>query len=131
MKRDMDLVRRLLLIVEGETYPRMVTISPGENSFNSEAPMYKHFDLLKEADFLRGNITNSGSDSEHNELYYIDTELTWKGYEFLDSVRDPDIWKKTKEGANKIGGASVEFLWDIAKAYGKHVVKEKLGLDLS
>jgi hypothetical protein len=41
--------------------------------------------------------------------------LTWFGHDFLDSVRDPAIWKATKEGAAKIGGFSVHLLGALAK----------------
>ena len=57
--------------------------------------------------------------------------LTWEGREFLDSVRNPETWAKTKEGAHKIGTWSISLLSDMAKAYAKHLAKEKLGLDLS
>ena len=60
----------------------------------------------------------------------MDLELTWNGNEFLEAVRDPEVWRRTKEGAQRAGSASVEFIWEMAKAYGKHVIKERLGLDL-
>lgn len=56
--------------------------------------------------------------------------MTWNGHEFLDAVRDPEIWQKTKDGASKVGSASIEFLWEMAKAYAKHLAKERLGMIL-
>jgi hypothetical protein len=35
------------------------------------------------------------------------TGLTSSGHEFPDSVRDPEIWRKTIEGANKAGSFTV------------------------
>ena len=58
------------------------------------------------------------------ELY-----LTWQGHEFLNSIRDPEVWSKTKEGAKKVGNFSIQFIGEIAKAYAKHVAKERLGID--
>ena len=49
--------------------------------------------------------------------------LTWRGHDFLDSVRDPEIWRKTKEGATKAGGFTLDLLMDLAKA----IIKAKLG----
>jgi hypothetical protein len=49
----------------------------------------------------------------------------------LESVRNPETWQKTKEGAHKIGSWSVSLLSDMAKAYAKYLAKEKLGLNLS
>jgi hypothetical protein len=31
--------------------------------------------------------------------------MTWAGHDFLDSVRDEQVWRKTKEGALKAGGS--------------------------
>jgi hypothetical protein len=30
------------------------------------------------------------------------TGLTWKGHEFMDTVRDGEIWRQTKETATKV-----------------------------
>jgi hypothetical protein len=56
--------------------------------------------------------------------------LSWKGCEFLDTVRSPEVWQRTKEAAGKIGGVSIAVLAEIAKATAKTVIKEHLGLDL-
>lgn len=45
-------------------------------------------------------------------------------------VRDPEVWRRTKDGVSKIGGASLSVAWELGKAYGKHVIKERLGLDI-
>lgn len=54
----------------------------------------------------------------------IVTALTWKGHEFLDDIRDPDIWQKTKERAGSLASVGIAFVWEIAKAE----IKTKLGL---
>ena len=66
---------------------------------------------------------------------YIDVDrhtirISWAGYEFLDSVRDPDIWRKTKEGAQKMGSWTVKLLADIATGFIKAKAIE-LGLPIS
>ncbi|QOC46423.1 DUF2513 domain-containing protein [Komagataeibacter rhaeticus] len=50
--------------------------------------------------------------------------LTWEGHEFLDTVRDPEIWRKTKERAKGVASVGIGFLWEIAKAE----TRLKLGL---
>jgi len=45
-------------------------------------------------------------------------------------VCDPEIWRETKEGASKIGAASVQFLWEIGKGILKAKAKHHLGIDL-
>ena len=54
--------------------------------------------------------------------------LTYRGHEFLDTIRDEEVWRRTKAGVTKMGGASIELLWEIGKAYGKQVAQEKLGI---
>ncbi|RMU13536.1 DUF2513 domain-containing protein, partial [Pseudomonas savastanoi] len=56
--------------------------------------------------------------------------LTYKGHEFLDTVRDEEIWRRTKAGAEKAGGVGLGLLLEIDKAYGKQVFREKLGIEL-
>lgn len=40
--------------------------------------------------------------------------ITYKGHEFLDNVRDNDIWKETKEKAVKVGSVALNILSQIA-----------------
>lgn len=61
---------------------------------------------------------------------WIFDRLTWSGHDFLDTVRDPEVWKRTKSGASKIGGLAFEGMKNMAMAYAKHLAKERLGLDL-
>ena len=51
-------------------------------------------------------------------------------YNFLDAVRDLEVWKRTKEGASKMGGWTFGLLKDLGTAYLKHKAKDLLGLDL-
>ena len=54
--------------------------------------------------------------------------LTWKGYEFVDTLRSPEIWRKTKEGASKLGSVGLDVILSMGKAYVKQFAQEKLGL---
>jgi hypothetical protein len=56
--------------------------------------------------------------------------LSWAGDDFLDSVRDPEIWRQTKEGAKKAGGFTVELLGDLAKGLIKTQIKKHTGVEL-
>lgn len=40
--------------------------------------------------------------------------MTWKGAEFVETVRDRDIWERTKGIAKKVGASSPEMLMQIA-----------------
>ncbi len=61
---------------------------------------------------------------------WIFRQLTWQGHDFIDAVRDPEVWRRTKDGAPKVGGWTFGLIKDLGTAYVKHLVKERLGLDL-
>lgn len=127
MKRDMDLVRDILLAIEQD--PKLD--GTGWYQFDDPADLgltgrsYEefayHLTLLIEAGLIEGKTTM------HMPMV---NRLTWQGHEFVSDVRDPAVWRRTKEGAKTAGNASIQFAWQLAKAYGKQLAKEKLGIDL-
>jgi hypothetical protein len=125
MKRDMDVVRDVLCAIsDAEGKPSWKGLIEGKSPHEAEVILY-HIDLLNRAGYLTGNALSMGGHKIWENL-----DLTWQGHEFVDAVRNPETWTKTKEGARKIGSWSVDLLLDMAKAYAKHLAKEKLGLDL-
>ena len=56
--------------------------------------------------------------------------LTWNGHDFLDSIRDPKIWAKTKSGAAAAGGFTVDLLKDLAKGLVRKQIEEYTGVKL-
>jgi len=56
--------------------------------------------------------------------------LSWHGHDFLDSVRSPEVWKKTKKGAEAAGGFTVDLLKDLAKGFVKKQIEEYTGVKL-
>ena len=132
MKRDLGLIRELLLKLEALHDRPFATwmVYPQDDELAVEgytADEIGHaLELMVESGLIQ---TQPGSGfSADGALMF--NRLSWKGCEYLDDVRDPEVWRRTKEGASKIGGASLSFAWEMAKAYGKHVAKERLGLDL-
>ena len=100
MKRDLDLVRSILLEIENHDSAlpnqdfRIEGYSPEEVTYNAL--------LLHEAGYIKGIISKS---QYGNSIY--PSQLTWKGHEFLDEARDKTVWKKAKEVANKSGSTSL------------------------
>jgi hypothetical protein len=122
----MDLIRELLLKLESlPPVPDGIYVLTGKELPIGEYSVDEidyHLQLLKDAGFIESPQSPFGIAFRH---------LTWTGHDFLDSVRDPETWKKAKEGARKIGNWSLEILVSVAKAYAKHLAKERLGFDLS
>lgn len=131
-KRDMDLIRSLLLEIEsgrrvfdviGDDVAAIIGADDGKVMPAAEAHQLEyHLTLLNEAGFVAFHRTGGR---------WIVQHPTWEGQEFLNTIRDPEVWRRTKEGSKKAGSAGIEFLWELAKAYGKQVAIERLNLPLS
>jgi hypothetical protein len=129
MKRDMDLVRLLLLEAE-EAKNRIMTkrLADQEQFAEYDLPMIDHHvTIMDEAGLIKAYHEG---DRARGTYGWSIMRLTWDGHEFLDTVRDPEIWRKTKSGAAAAGGYAFGFLKDLATAYAKHVAKERLGLEI-
>lgn len=119
MKRDKELARELLLRIEAATSkPSFKELTPQSDEAETSRVL-EHLKLLEEAGFIRSTAIKI-----HGFRLPQNIELTWNGHEFLDDVRDPDVWKKTKEKTKGLADLGLGFLWEIAKGE----VKAKLGL---
>ncbi|QAB01152.1 MULTISPECIES: DUF2513 domain-containing protein [Agrobacterium tumefaciens complex] len=126
MKRDMDLVRDLLLQIEefDQGFGGDVEIETGDHEPQVVA---EHLRLLLEARLIKGDAV---PDDQYEFDHIVPTRLTWSGHDFLASVRDPEIWKKTKEGALSAKGFTLELLRDLAKGFIKKQIEERTGIAL-
>jgi hypothetical protein len=129
MKRNMDLIRALLLKLESWPIERgdIVHIQPTDPRLpeggHSIDEMDYHVDLLMGAGFI------SGPDSQPVEGIMF-RRLSWQGHDFLDSVRDPKIWERTKKGVEGAGGFTVELMKELAKGFVKKQIEEYTGVKL-
>ena len=104
MKRDMDLVRAILLMLEEQGIAsfekessvlyRLSTHFPA--LVQNESRLIDHFRLLEEGGFI-----TSDHDDPHDELFIENSQLTWQGHELLADIRDEGMWKKIKERAGE------------------------------
>ena len=127
MKLDKELVREILLAVEASEEDPRASISLVVEGKTPMVVSY-HVMLLHDAGLLVGQ--------SHNHLgpggfIWEPKHLTYSGHEFLDTVRDDEVWALTKTGAEKVGSASLSLILELGKAYGKQVLKERLGFELS
>src|SRR5687768_9431326 len=107
MKRDMDLVRAILLQVEDMPYDRDGT-PIGVEGYSAEEVEY-HLMLLGQAGLIEMDlITFDGG------ALRAPRALTWTGHEFLDAARNNTTWNRAKTAIVEKGGA-VSF--EILKAY--------------
>ncbi len=92
MKRDMDLVRKILLKIE-ENNDEAGTSDLVIDKYSHEMIAY-HCKMLCEeglVDYYDPSYADGGLDS------FSVGNLTWEGHDFLDSIRDDSHWNKVKK----------------------------------
>ena len=118
MKRDMEKVRAVLLSIEA---------MPGPYIMSMGGPAIKGTDGLQETvEYISMLYSGGLLESTQKSVY----RLSWAGHDFLDSVRDPEIWRKTKEGANKAGSWTFGLMVEVARALAKAKIQDMTGLIL-
>lgn len=90
MKRDWELVRKILIAVE-EIQGHDQQVSGDDVAGYDAALVSYHIYLLKEAGLLEA--TCSSYLNEPRACFAF--ELTWEGHEFLDQIRSKTVWNKT------------------------------------
>jgi hypothetical protein len=56
--------------------------------------------------------------------------MTFDGHEFLDTIRDDEVWEKTQQHLKKVGGLGIEGIKALAKGFITQQVKNQTGIDL-
>ncbi len=120
MKRDFDLIRRIMTDIENASAGVEIDniTYPGEYD---QATINEHIGLLIDERFIKG-ITHKavgGIDAFHI------TGLTWKGHDFIDAAKDDAIWTKAKETVLK---PTVAITFSLLLEWLKQEAKMKLGL---
>lgn len=117
MKRDMELVRLLLLDLEGENSESTET---NLKDFSQSKIAY-HVRLLTDTGFINSK-TFPNYDSETGRTY-ISESLTWKGHDFLDDARDEKVWKTATD---KIKNAVTSVSLDVLKTVLNQVAQDTI-----
>lgn len=93
MKRDMDLIRLLLMDLESE---EDIDLS----GYSDEQIVY-HQSLLVDSKLCEGAVLRDGQE----QVVRVDiTHLNWAGHDFLDAARNERVWRKVKEKMTSVGG---------------------------
>jgi len=109
MRRDSDLIRAILLVIEADERSDVLCI-PKIEGYDDDA-IDCHTRLLVEKGFLNTYFPDRARGQP-----WVCIRLTWEGYDFLDNVRDPVVWRAVKRSAKKVGSWSIETLSAVAKA---------------
>ena len=120
MKRDFDLIRRILMQVQntpaGE-YCNELTY-PDEYDL---ATISEHVRLLIDEGLVNGKMIESFASIPE----FCITGLTWKGHDFIDAAKDNALWEKAKK---TILTTTASITFDLLLLWLKTEIKAKLGL---
>jgi DNA-binding transcriptional ArsR family regulator len=97
MKRDMDLIRSILLEIEKNPQP-MMWVDLLITGHTHDEISY-HVMLLYEAGLIDANDVSSADGMDWKAK-----RLTYQGHEFLDSAREETLWNKAKETVKRTTG---------------------------
>jgi len=116
MKRDMDLIREMLLEIEANPDP-MDGPSLDIGGRSRDEISY-HVMLMHQA-----GLIDAWDCSSVDEICWYPKDLTWEGHEFLEAARDPARWQKAKDIFDKLEGGQV---FEIVKGVLDHLVEEEV-----
>jgi hypothetical protein len=122
MKRDMELMRRILFSIEEQYEPGGGSIWGLKVEGYDLATVAEHCDLLYQQGLVQTYKAQFGDD----RIYaFAVGNLTAAGYDYLELVRNEDVWEKTKADLEeKKLPKTVEWIAKIAGIFAGNVVKE-------
>jgi hypothetical protein len=123
MKRDMDLVRKILMACSDHEHGR----APANLQIAgySEEEIGYHAYIMNEAGLVRAtDITNMGSPSPAAFI----VSLTWDGHDFLEASRNEGLWSKAKQAAGSTGGMVLGVLKSVLIDLATQAAKKAAGL---
>jgi hypothetical protein len=112
MKRDIELVRKILLAVEDSKDANRRGFRPKIDGYEDEV-IQVHVGLL----WNKGLIKAMDCSSSNGESYII-TGLTWEGHDFIEAARNETVWRRVmKVVTEKGGGITLEITKELLKKY--------------
>jgi hypothetical protein len=91
MKRDMDLVRRIMLDVQSrnDLFPKLVRIDGIDNDL-----LARHVEMMFDEGLLTGTAIGNVLGIYRDILV---TDLSWAGHDFIGAISKDGVWQKLKE----------------------------------
>lgn len=118
MRRDMDLVREILLQVEAWPEPNSwVELSfPGR----PQDEVSYQVEIMVQAGLIKAQDLSTLSGYEWRPV-----SLIWAGHEFLDAARDDTVWGNAKK---RLGAEFESAPFEVVRAVLVEIVKSSIGL---
>lgn len=121
MKRDMELVRKILLHIEefDDVAERPIPADDIQN-------IAYHLSLLVDAGFITGvRVDENHLTGEFIWFQMPVPRLTWTGHEFLDAAKSDTVWNEAKR---RVGGGIGTVSFSVLTQLLMQIAKQHLGL---
>ncbi len=119
MKRDLDLIRKILFNVEDVPAGKTINCIDFGDAYD-KATIFEHVKLLINAKYVDGKYVLHSSGGS-----FCINGLTWSGHDFVQASRNDTIWDAAKNKVKSIG-ESVAF--DVFTELLKSITKNQLNL---
>lgn len=125
MKRDLDLVRSILIYVE-KAEDEVDAEDFVTDSWPFEIVAY-HIRLMAHHGLV--DLSDDTRDMNGETLSLTVSGLTWDGQDYLDAIRDPKVWAKVKKTVKEaIGSTTFEVVRQTGALVAMSMVKASLGM---
>ena len=121
MKREMDLIRDILLEIQASTGKVEMSI-PDEPGMEDQWAKLHQVKLLIKGGYLEGV---AHCDPQGRCFAATVMDLTWQGHDLVDNIATETVWAKTKEALKDFGGSVSA---DLLKTVSTTVAAKLLGL---
>ena len=124
MKRDMDLVRSIMLKVAESDEP--VSINELVDAEHDRQVVGYHISIMRDAGLVKASIMSADDDPYYSCQV---SSLTWEGNDFLDAVRNETVWGETKSVITKaVGVTTFEMVKSVAVKIGEAMLMSQIGI---
>lgn len=125
MKRDLDLVRSILIYVE-KADDEVDADNLVTDGWPFETVAY-HIRLMAHHGLL--DLSEDVRDLNGETLSLAVSGLTWDGQDYLDAIRDPKVWAKVKKTVREaVGSTTFEVVKQTGALVAMSMVKANLGI---
>ena len=125
MKRDIDLVRSILIYVENAA-DEVDADEMATERWPIEAVAY-HVRLMAHHGLV--DVSRDARDMNGNTIELTVAGITWDGQDYLDSIREPKVWGRVKTAlAGTVGSTTLDVVRQTASMVALAMVREGLGI---
>lgn len=116
MKLNHDCIREVLLTIEKQMTLNSTLVNTDINN------SIKNFSS-DEIEYVIRKLSEAGYiDCEFTFEDYFVKNMTWEGHQFLDTIRNDQVWKSTKDHLKKFGSFSIPVIQQLATSISKKIL---------